>query len=309
LAIKYAAERVDAGQAQLAGWTGWDSGRDIRLTGPCPACGDSSPFAVAQQFTALEARPAGPRALSVSLGCTCDQPHDGQPDGVAGCGRHWSCTATIAASGQVALSALADPVLVAAADALRAAGTTQLAGLRGAAEKWIGGVTALFSLFGLAGVVATRGAVAGLATGWQVVIALAAAASVALAGWSVFCTYRAAYGWPVTRVIADNDELRDWYAAREAAPRVQAGFLRDGVRAAGAALAALTVTLGLLWFAPQQQPSVPMVQVTLTDGSRVCGTLLPATPGATLVRRASDGTSVDITPRSIEALTVVAACS
>ena len=43
--------------------------------------------------------------------------------------------------------------------------------------------------------------------------------------------------------------------------------------------------------------------------ARLWESLLPATPGATLVRRASDGASVDITPRSVEALTVVAACS
>ena len=308
MAIKYAAERVDADQAQLATWTGWVSGPEMHLVGPCPACGHDSPAVVAQQFTAMVAT-AGPRVLTISLGCGCDQPHPGRPDRVTGCGRHWSCTATTGAGNQVTLSPLADPALVAAADALRAAGATQLADLRSAAEKWIGGVTALFGLFGLAGVTVTRSTVAGLATGWQVVIAIVVAAAVALAGLSVFWTYRAAYGWPVTRVLADNDELRDWYAERAAAPRVQAGFLRDGVRAAGAALAALVVTLGLLWFAPQEQPAIPMVQVTLTDGSQVCGTLLSATPGATLVRRVSDGTAVDITPHSIVALTVVASCS
>jgi hypothetical protein len=89
---------------------------------------------------------------------------------------------------------------------------------------------------------------------------------------------------------------------------VQAAYLKDGVRAAGAALAALAVTVGLLWFAPPSTPVVPLVEVTLTNGSQVCGTLLPVTPGATLIRRASDGTAIDIAPRSIVALTVVTAC-
>jgi len=307
LTITYAIQRVDVDQAQLAVWTGWVSGHQMHLAGSCPVCSHDSPMVITQQFTAMEAT-SGPKVLAVSLACACDQPHSGRPDGDSGCGRHWSCTATADANNQVSLSELSDPALVAAADALRAAGATQLADLRSAAEKWIGGVTALFSLFGLAGVIVTRSTVANLTPGWQAAIAAMAAVSVGLAGLAVSWIYRAAYGWPVTRVIADNDELRNWYASREAAPRVQAGCLRDGVRAAGGALAALAVTVGLLWFAPQRQPTVPMVQVTLSNGSQVCGTLLPATPGRTLVRRASDGTAVDISPRSIAALAVVAAC-
>jgi hypothetical protein len=307
LTIKYAIERVDINEAQLASWRGWIDGRELNLAGPCPVCTDDTKQDVDQEFTALEVV-AQSRQLAVSVACACGQPHDGQPSGVTGCGRHWSCTATTSAGNTVTLSPLSDPQLVAAADELREAGATQLANLRSAAEKWIGGVTGLFGLFSLAGVITSRSTVTNLAVGWQVIIAIVAAISVALAGLAVFWIYRAAYGWPVTRVIADNDELLNWYAAREAAPRVQAGYLRDGVRVAGGALTALVVTAGLLWFAPQQQPTVPMVQVTLTNGSQVCGTLLPATPGATLVRRASDGTAVDITPRSIEALTVVAAC-
>jgi hypothetical protein len=307
LTIKYAAERVTINEAQLASWRGSVDGRKLSLAGPCPVCMHDTKQGVDQEFTPLEAR-AQPARLAVSVTCACGQPHPGQPGNATGCGRHWSCTATTGAGNEVVLSPLADPQLAAAADALRAAEATQLATLRSAAEKWIGGVTGLFGLFSLAGVITTRSTVANLATGWQVIIAIVAAAAVALAGLAIFWIYRAAYGWPVTRVIADNDELLNWYAAREAAPRVQAGYLRDGVRAAGGALAALMLAVGLLWFAPPEQPTVPMVQVTVTNGSVVCGTLLPATPGATLVRRASDGTAVDIAPRSIEALTVVAAC-
>ena len=310
MTIKYAAERVTINEAQLASWRGWIGAGKLNLAGSCPVCLHDTKQGADQELTALAARsqPAQPARLAVSVACACDQPHPGQPGNGTGCGRHWSCTATTDAENKVVLSPLADPQLAAAADALRAAQATQLATLRSAAEKWIGGVTGLFGLFSLAGVITTRSTVASLATGWQVIIAIVAAAAVALAGLAIYRIYRAAYGWPVTRVIADNDELLNWYADREAAPRVQAGYLRDGVRAAGGALAALMLAVGLLWFAPLQQPTVPMVQVTVTNGSRVCGTLLPATPGATLVRRASDGTAVDIAPRSIEALTVVAAC-
>ena len=192
---------------------------------------------------------------------------------------------------------------------MRAAGLTQLASLRNAAEKWIAGVTALFGLFGLAGVTLTRSAVMGLNTWWQVYVGIAAAISVALAGLAIYLSYRAAYGWPVTRPILDNDALRDWYAAQQAAPRVQAKFLRNGARAAAGALGALVATVGLMWFAPQVAPAGPLVQATLTNGSQACGTLLPATAsGISAVRRASDGAVLAIPVRSLASLTIVTAC-
>jgi hypothetical protein len=237
--------------------------------------------------------------------------HPGRPAGVTtGCGRTWFAVAAAAADGTVSLApvpAPPDPALAAAAQALRAAGPQQLADIRNAAEKWIGGVTALFGLFGLAGVLTTRSTLTSLAAGWQAVIAITAAVAAGLAGLAVYRIYRAAYGWPVTYPVNTNQELLAWYDTQGAAPRIQAGYLRDGVRAAGGALLALVVTAGFLLFAPAQTPTVPFVQVTLTDGSQVCGTLLPAAPGATLIRP-SDGTSVDLSARSIEAETVVTAC-
>jgi len=309
LAIKYADERVTVSSAQLAAWHGWVTGTDLELRGPCPVCSDDSPVTVKQELTALEAK-AGPRELAISMSCGCEQPHAGRPTSAdTGCGRHWSCTATTDAQGQVILSPLADPALVTAADALRAAASTQLTSLRSAAEKWIAGVTALFGLFGLAGVAFTRSTVTGLSIWWRGGIGIAAAVSVALAGLAVFLSYRAAYGWPVTRSIQDNDALRDWYAAQQAAPRVQAEFLRNGVRAAAGALGVLAVTVGLLWFAPQAAPAGPLVQATLTDGSRVCGTLLAVAASDTPeIRRASDGAAIAIPVRSLTSLTVVTAC-
>jgi hypothetical protein len=85
--------------------------------------------------------------------------------------------------------------------------------------------------------------------------------------------------------------------------------LKTGVRTAVVSLAALAVTVGLLWSAPQQAPATPLTQVTLTDGSRVCGTLLPATAaGRATIRRASDGAAISIPLRSLAALTAVSSC-
>jgi hypothetical protein len=308
VAIKYMTERVTIETAQLTFWQAWIDEQFLKLAGRCPVCAHESRATVPRQVIALEAV-EGTRALTVSVSCACEQEHANRPDGVAGCGRRWSCTATTDAGSQVTLSPLADPTLVAAAEALNASGTVQVTGIRAAAEKWIGGVTAIFSLFGLAGITITRTTLAGLSTWWQAGIAAAAAAAIVLAGLAIFRIYRAAYGWPVTYSVIDDDELRDWYSAQRKAPAVQAGYLRDGVRAAGAALAVLVITVGLLWFAPQQQAGVSLVQATLSDGSRVCGTLLPATDSGTpRIRQASDGAAVSVPLRSLTGLIAVTAC-
>ena len=312
MAIQYAAELVTVDQAQQAPWRGSARPDSLALTGPCPVCGHDAPNQVSRQVSALERAVPRVETLTIALACTCTENHPGRPAEVStGCGRHWFAVVAIGADGSVALRpdpAQRDPALTAAAQALRTAGPKQLADIRNAAEKWIGGITALFGLFGLTGVITSRSTLTGLAVGWQVVIAILAVISVGLAGLAIYRIYRAAYGWPMTYPIHNDSELLAWYNSQQAAPRLAAGYLRDGVQAAGGALVALTVTAGFLLFAPQQDPTVPFVQVTLTGGSQVCGTLLPVTQGATLIRRASDGTAISITARSILAETVVTAC-
>jgi hypothetical protein len=310
LAIKYITERVTVNSTQLAAWSAWTSPASLHLAGPCPVCGHDAPNAVPLQVSALEDAVPVSRTLTAALTCTCEQQHPGRPDSVlAGCGRKWTVSTATAADGTVTLSPLADPMLVSAAEALSAAASRQLIDLRRAAEKWIGGVTALYTLFGLASISIARNGVADLDTAWQVGIAISVALSVALAGLAVYLIYRAAYGWPVTRPVRDDDELRDWYAGRQTAPSIQAEFLRSGVRAAAGALAVLVATIGLLWFAPQQVTPVSPVQVTLTNGSRVCGTLVSASAkGTPRLRRASDGTVLPIPLSEIAGLTAVPGC-
>jgi hypothetical protein len=323
LTIKYVAERVTVNAAQLANWHGSASAAALTLSGPCPECLVNSPHEVPRQFTARESGTAKPAAMmTADLKCACEEPHRDRPSTEStGCGRSWYVRATVAADGGVTLAPLQaalDPRLAVARKALDDAGPQQLTDLRGAAERWIGGVTALFSLFGLAGVTITRATVTGLSTWWQVGVAIAAATSIGLAGVAIWWIYRAAYGWPVTSPVSTDDEVLAWYEGRLAAPRTQAGYLRRGVGAAGLALTALVVTAGLLWFAPQQPAAGPLVQATLGDGSRVCGTLLagPATgttgvaeaTGTVRIRRASDGTAVPVPVRSLASLSAVAAC-
>jgi hypothetical protein len=311
LAIKYVAERITTDSTHLQAWSASSAGATLNLVGPCPVCGHDAPNTVPLQVTGLEAMTApGLHRLTAALRCTCDQPHLGRPADVpGGCGRSWSIVATSSADGRLNLSAPADPILVTAAEALRDAAPRQLGDLRSAAEKWIAGITALYGLFGLAGVSITRDTVTKLTTGWQVAIAVPAVIAVALAGWAIYWIYRAAYGWPKVRSVRDDEELRGWYAAQLAAPARSASLLRAGVRTAGASLAALTLTVGLLWFAPVAVPATPLVQATLDNGSQVCGTLLPATAEqAARIRRSADGTAVLIPVSQIAGLTAVATC-
>lgn len=315
MTIKYAAERVTVSAAQLAVWSAKAADGVVHLDGPCPVCGHDSPndvelrdTASAEDIQGSESAPAT-SALTIALACTCQEEHPGRPGSAAtGCGRTWSATET-AVNGAITLSPDADPTLVAAAEALRAASATQLTDIKGAAEKWIGGVTALYTLFGLAGVTISRSVISGMVPAWQAVLACVMVLALALAALAIFRIYRAAYGWPVTRPVQNDAELREWWAAQESAGRVRAEYLRGGVKAAACSLAALAVAVGLIWFSPQQVSPASPVQVTLTSGAQVCGTLLPAAGTGTLqIERASDDVAFSVPLRQITEITAVAGC-
>jgi hypothetical protein len=310
--IAYAVEYLLVSAAQLTNWSGSESDADLIVTGPCPMCGDDAPNSIPVQVTAFESFvPVGRR--TVLLTCTCNSAHPGRPDNVSsGCGRSWIAVA-VSDAGLVTLEPLqessVDPELRAALQELHDIGPAQLDDVRRAAEKWIGGVTALFSLLGVVGITVTRDTVTSSDILWQILIGIPALVAVTLAGFSIFRIYQAAYGWPTTSVIHDDTALRAWYRARETAPLIRAGHLRAGVLFASLSLATLVATAGLLWFAPRQPTPSPLTRATLTDGSQVCGTLLPASdmPGPR-IRRASDG-SVTIVPLpSLVDLSAVASC-
>jgi hypothetical protein len=311
LVIKYVAERITIDAAHLQAWSALPAGAALNLIGPCPVCGHDAPNSIPLQVTALESMTTqASRTLTAALRCTCDQPHPDRPAGVSrGCGRNWIIVVTSSADGQVSLAAPVDPALVTAAEALRDAAPRQLSDLRSAAEKWIAGITALYGIFGLSGVVITRDSVTKLTTGWQVALGAAALVAVTLAAWAIYWIYRAAYGWPKVRSVRDDKELRAWYSAQLAAPATSAALLRSGVRAAGASLAALTLAVGLLWFAPVAAPVTPRIQATLESGSLVCGTLMPAAAeGDARIRSSVDGNVMLIPLSQIVGLTAVATC-
>lgn len=342
--IGYAIGPVKADAGQLSDWHGTATGENLLLSGPCPECGHEAPQPVPLKVTALEAHavPAGPVALTVTLTCTCSAEHAGQPGTRnAGCGRSWPAVATVEA-GLVALApvdsspaatnprkgipagistaapgpsvadsaeAARQATIAVATRAVQDASRSQLETVIDAAQKWIAGVAAIFGLFSLAGVTLTRSAVTALATPWQVVVALLGLTSVGLAGWSVYLMYRAAYGWPVTVDVSNPENLLEWYDDQQKQPGRRANRMRMGVHMAAGALAAVVTTAGVLWFGPQQQSEPPNTQATLTSGTIVCGTLLAhSSDGVAVIRRASDGTAVQIPLRMVALLTAVASC-
>ncbi|WP_433207219.1 hypothetical protein ACQP00_40950 [Dactylosporangium sp. CS-047395] len=308
--LSYSAERMAVRDEQLAGWTVREVDGDLRLSGPCPACRHESAGTVPLSVIAYESQ-IRPRSRTATLACHCGQRHKDRPedaDDTTGCGRSWAVRAELDGAGYV-LRAAADPDLVEAADALRRAATGELAALRTAGEKWIAGITAVYGLFGIAGAVGGRDAVAAL-PGWgRLLVGLAVLAAVAAAGSAILRAYRVAYGWPVAQPVRDDDELRDWYSRRRREPAEAAARLRRAVFSAVGSLGLLAVALGLLWFLPARAPATAPVQVNRVDGARLCGTLLPATAQEPVrLRRADDGSVVVVPPAQIASLSAVTKC-
>ncbi|UWZ34145.1 hypothetical protein Drose_23150 [Dactylosporangium roseum] len=307
--LLYSAERMTIRDEQLLDWSVRELDGDLRLTGLCPACRHESATTVPLSVVAYESH-VRPRSRTATVGCRCRQAHEGRPGDTpdAGCGRTWAVRAVLGADGYT-LTTADDVDLVEAADALRLATGDELATLRGGAEKWIAGITAVYGIFGITGAVVGRDALTAL-PGWgRVLVGVAVLAALGAAGFAVIRAYRVAYGWPVAQPVGDDVELRNWYARRRREPAAAATALRWAVHAAIGSLGALAVALGLLWFLPVREPASAPVQVTRTDGARLCGTLLVAKgPDGIRLRRAGDGEVAVVPLVQIASLSAVAKC-
>jgi hypothetical protein len=286
-------DRVPVSAGQLTTWTGTKVGSALRLAGPCPACRHKTSAVVSLTSTSLEEfdspEPAG---RTVAFVCNCGKDHTGQPaTPPKGCGRTWSATATVDDSGPVSLTPADDPLVVEAAEAFRDAQAGHLERLRTAAEKWIAGITALFGVLGVIGIGFGAEQVRKLALPGRISLGALLALAVLAGAAAIVLGYRAAYGWPRERSVADDTELLTWYADQQSLPAATAGRLRGAVIAAGSALALLTVAAGLTWLLPEAKPPAPLVKVSTAEQAVVCGELLASRADGTLrVRRADDGT-------------------
>jgi hypothetical protein len=310
--MRYARERITVTDRQLAGWTGDRSRTELLLSGPCPACHDTTVANLPLTSTSLESNPGlpAPTALTASVSCGCLGGHPDRPDGVAaGCGRTWTVTATFVSATQVDVTAANDPYLSEAADALRTETAGQLQSVRTTADRWTAGVVTLIGLAGVILPAVGRDAIRSLEPWAQLVAGVLLLAALAAAGLAVANGHAAAHGLPVTRSVADDDELREWYTAQRSRAATAAARLRRAVTAAAVTVAALAAAIGVTTFAPSAPAESTPVRVTRPDGATVCGVLLPSTADRLLrIRRSDSGDVQTLPPSDVVRLTPVKAC-
>ncbi|TCB90464.1 hypothetical protein E0H26_26945 [Micromonospora zingiberis] len=309
---RYIAERIAVTSEQLASWQAQLSRTELTLRGPCPKCGDITSANLPRTAAVLEANAARtPDRLTAVVECECRRPHRGRPaDAVSeGCGRSWGTAAVFEADGTVTLRPPAEPTLVEAADAFRLAQAGQLAAVRASADRWTTGVTALISLAALILPVAGRDAIRALQPWAQAAIGALLVVAIATAAVAVLRAYRAAHGLPAIRLVDDDKSLLDWYTTHRARPVEAVKHLRQAIQAALATVVALAVAVGLAVFGPARPVTSAPVQLTLTDGSLVCGLFLTSTADVRLrVRRADDGAVAVISVSDVVRIKPVKAC-
>ncbi len=189
--------------------------------------------------------------LTRQIICNCRINHE-WPDGVrAGCGRYWLGTITRQADSSYRLRAEQDLTLLPAATALNEAQASQDKRIQGAAEKWLGAVTAIYGLFSLTGVAVAKDALNGLSTGSKWLVAAVLLMGLAAAATALIFGYRAAYGWPHPVTVDDKAALRHWYQKYRNNAPIAANQLRLAVFAAFGSLAAVSTVMLLIWFLPR----------------------------------------------------------
>jgi hypothetical protein len=182
--------------------------------------------------------------------CDCMVDHD-RPAGVkAGCGRFWLGTLT-GGLGAWQLHAETDRSILPAARALEDAVAEQDKQVQASAEKWLAGITAVFGLFTLSGVVTPDKATEGLSAWGKVWVALALVAATAAAATALGLGYGAAYGWPRPVDVSTKKKLEAWFRQRRAYAETASAKLRFAILTAFGALFLLVVAVALLWFLPR----------------------------------------------------------
>ena len=313
-AIPYRNELVVITNDEMIGWQvnyGADS-----ATGPCPACRDTTEASFATEAVSMEMlRPddTRPRGFTRLFQCNCGVEHlDGSVIHPK-CGRRW-LVEIMPEGTEPPVVAARDYSLLAAATALsedkpKKDAAQEQSLIKASAEKWIAGVTALFSLFGLSGLIVAKDTVASLGTLGKVLTGVALLAAIALAAAAIVLSYRAAYGWPKVVDLRQDDALRKWFEDRQAYASRAAGFLQQSVVLALGALAALLLAVAFVWFLPGSGTPEPLVKMTLTDGSSACGKLVNSSADAHLRIQAPSGTIQDVPAAEVVRSVGVTSCT
>jgi hypothetical protein len=308
--LSHRPSRVDVSADQLATWRGRKVGTSVRLSGQCPACRHDMSVTVSLRVTALESSDEEPaQALTAAFQCECAKVHKGQPDAPKGCGRTWTATAWVAAGDSVKLTPVDDPYLAQAARALLESQSGQLNRLQSAAEKWITGIGALTGLFGVIGLGLASEGIRALTTPGRTVIAVATVVAGLAAAAAILLAYGAAYGWPRTHSVENDNELKSWYAD-QADEAIRIGSrLRSAAIAGCVALVILLVAASFVWVFPSADAEGPLTRVSMTDQSVRCGRLLlSGSEGVIRIRRADNGAAETLQVRDISQIDPVEKC-
>jgi hypothetical protein len=256
--IVYASELTPVEDYQVAAWQVLlpPGDRLPTLIGNCPACKHRCQVPVTDEIVQggvpAAAAAASPNVLTRLIECNCPQDHH-QPAGVrAGCGRYWLARIEKAGDGSYRLSAERNMILMPAATALGDALATQDKRVQGAAEKWIGAVTAIYGLFSISGIAVGRTALSGLSTNYKWLVAAVVLAGLVAAGSAIMFGYLAAYGWPRVVEVDTNEKLQEWYRSYRGYAITAAKRLRKAVYLALVSLAALSAVMVLMWFLPRK---------------------------------------------------------
>jgi Na+/melibiose symporter-like transporter len=126
--------------------------------------------------------------------------------------------------------------------------------VRGRAQKWIGGLTALTGLLGTVLVLKGPGQAAGIPMGWRIIVAVLVALSMVLLAWATFNAYRGAYGDPGKLDEVDRNPVKGLHerlasARLEVAEKAQQR-LRAAVVLTFLGIGAIVAATALTWFVP-----------------------------------------------------------
>lgn len=179
-----------------------------------------------------------------------------------------------------------------ALEQLNANDAQRLATVRGRAEKWIGGLTALTGLLGTVLIIKGPERVADLMVEWRVAVAVLITVAVGLLAWATYSAYRSAHGEAGTLAEVDRQPLQGLHERLmrrrvEVAAEAQSQ-LRQAVVLTFAGVAALVVATGVTWFAPAAEADAAGNICVVIDGEPVVEIAADSLPVVTV----SDGVTL-----------------
>jgi len=317
-------KRVLPTREQLRDWSfsSREGSSDLVAFGPCPTCDHDCTVRVVREIATeaagAEADTSGPpeEKSTRKFPCTCSVPHEGRPPAVSGgCGR-WFLAAIERRGTSWTLTGDVDESTLGALVALEQAASEEVSRVRTSAEKWLPGITALYGLFGLAGIALGKDAVSGLAPAGKAILALFIALGLASTVFAILSGYRAAFGWYEVVGVNTDEKLKDWYARRREAVLTAPKSLQKAIMAAVAALACLLIGVFVIWFWPAKSPAAPNVTLTYRpagsiEQATVCGRLKGLAGGNYTIAVTSPSRSdpVKVPREAVDKIELKAKCS